>query len=201
LRGIGAENLRTLESGMTTDAAYILFERLSLGEDEEALAGLHHLYFYRLYKLACSIVGEKEAAEEIVNDVFLRIWQRRPLLKAVVNPELYLLKCARNRSFEFLRSQRSAVHVGADELHDFPVQWEVSPEQLLISSEMVRYINKAIDQLAPKCKLIFLLVKESNLKYKEVAELLNISVKTVEAQMSIALKKIGLAVPLTFLQH
>jgi RNA polymerase sigma-70 factor (ECF subfamily) len=91
--------------------------------------------------------------------------------------------------------------VAEDELHDFPVQWEVSPEQLLISSEMVRYINKVIDQLAPKCKLIFLLVKESNLRYKEVAELLNISVKTVEAQMSIALKKIGHAVPLTFLQH
>lgn len=187
---------------MTNDAAYILFTRLSLKEDEEALAELHHIYFYRLYKLACSIAGDTAAAEEIVNDVFLRIWQKRELLKNVANPELYLLKCARNRSLEFLRAQRSSVRVTEDdELHDFPVQWELSPEQLLISSEMVRYINKVIDQLAPRCKLIFLLVKESNLKYKEVAELLNISVKTVEAQMSIALKKISLSVPLTFLQH
>jgi len=187
---------------MTKDAAYILFTRLSSTGDEEALAGLHHIYFYRLYKLSCSIVGDTSAAEEIVNDVFLRIWQKRSLLKDVANPELYLLKCARNRCLEFLRSRRSSVRLTEDdELHDFSVQWEVSPEQLLISSEMVRYINKVIDQLAPKCKLIFLLVKESNLKYKEVAELLNISIKTVEAQMSIALKKISLSVPLTFLQH
>jgi RNA polymerase sigma-70 factor (ECF subfamily) len=66
---------------------------------------------------------------------------------------------------------------------------------------MVRHINKVIDQLSPKCKLIFLLVKESNLKYREVADLLHISIKTVEAQMSIALKKISLAVPMTFLHH
>ena len=147
-------------------------------------------------------IEQDPAAEEIVNDVFLRIWQKRGLLKDVASPELYLLKCARNRSLEFLRSQRSSVRMTEDDdLHDFPVQWELSPEQLLISSEMVKYINKVIDQLAPRCKLIFLLVKESNLKYKEVAELLNISVKTVEAQMSIALKKISLSVPLTFLQH
>lgn len=186
---------------MAIDTACILFKRLSLSEDEEALEGLHQAYFFRLYKLACSIVGDTASAEEITNDVFLRIWQRRLMLKEVTNPELYLLKCVRNRSLEFLRSQRPAASLSADILYDFPVQWEVSPEQLLISSEMVRYINKVIDQLAPRCKMIFLLVKESNLKYKEVAELLNISIKTVEAQMSIALKKISMAVPVHFLQH
>ncbi len=186
---------------MAIETAAILFKRLSLSADEEALAGLHHAYFYRLYKLSCSIVGDASAAEEITNDVFLRIWQRRELLKEVASPELYLLKCARNRCLEFLRSQRPVAGLSVDDLYDFPVQWEVSPEQILISSEMVRYINKVIDQLAPKCKMIFLLVKESNLKYKEVAELLNISVKTVEAQMSIALRKISAAVPVHFLQH
>jgi RNA polymerase sigma-70 factor (ECF subfamily) len=186
---------------MTKDAAYILFTRLSLTEDEAAIAELHNIYFYRLYKLACSIVGDRCAAEEIINDVFLRIWEKRRLLKEVVNPELYLLKCARNRSLEFLRSQKISLRLSEDELHDFPLQWETSPEQMLISSEMVRYINKVIDQLSPKCKLIFLLVKESNLKYREVADLLNISIKTVEAQMSIALKKISMAVPMTFLHH
>jgi len=60
------------------------------------------------------------------------------------NPELYLLKCARNRSLEFLRSQRTAVRLEEDqELHDFPVQWEVNPEQLLISSEMPEVLGMA----------------------------------------------------------
>jgi RNA polymerase sigma-70 factor (ECF subfamily) len=197
----GFENCRTLELLMTNDPVHILFERLSLSGDEEALAELHHIYFFRLYRLAYSIVANRETAEEITSDVFLKIWERRHLLRGIANPELYLLKCSRNRALEFLRSRRLEVEVLEEGLHDFPLEWETSPEQILISSEMVRHINKVIDQLAPKCKLIFLLVKESNLKYREVAELLHISVKTVEAQMSIALRKISLSVPFCLTHH
>ena len=180
---------------MRKDPVHILFERLSLSDNEEALSELHDLYFYRLYKLSYSLVANKETAEEITNDVFIKIWQRKHLLREIGNPELYLLKCARNRALEFLRSRKPSFEVLEDDFQDFLCAWETSPEQILISSEMVRYINKSIDGLAPRCKLIFLLVKEGNLKYREVAELLNISVKTVEAQMSIALKKIGFSVP------
>jgi RNA polymerase sigma-70 factor (family 1) len=186
---------------MEKDSVYTLFERMSLSGDEEALAELHELYFYRLYRLAYSIIANKETAEEITNDVFLKIWERKHLLRDIANPELYLLKCSRNRALEFLRSKRLPVEELEEGFHDFPVEWETSPEQILISSEMVRHINKVIDQLAPKCKLIFLLVKESNLKYREVADLLHISIKTVEAQMSIALKKISLSVPLSLTHH
>jgi RNA polymerase sigma-70 factor (family 1) len=176
-----------------------LFERMSLSDDEGALSELHYRYFYRLYKLCYSIIGNKEAAEEITNDVFISIWQKRHLLPKVSNPELYLLKCARNQALGHLRKPRH--EISEESLHDFCVEWEVSPEQILISSEMVRHINAAIDSLPPKCKLIFLLIKEGNLKYREVAELLNLSVKTVETQMRIALKKIGNSVPFSFPQH
>lgn len=184
---------------MQTDPTHILFMRLSLSDDEEALSELHGLYFYRLYKLSYSIVGNKETAEEITNDVFINIWQKKHLLPKVRNPELYLLKCARNRAFEYLRKPR--FETPEDNLHDFSIEWEISPEQILISSEMVRHINMAINELPPKCKLIFLFVKEGNLKYREVAELLNLSVKTVEAQMSIAIKKIGHSVPFSLQHH
>jgi RNA polymerase sigma-70 factor (ECF subfamily) len=66
-----------------------------------------------------------------------------------------------------------------------------NPEQLMISAEMFKRICQAIQELPPRCQLIFKLVKEDNLRYKEVAELLHLSVKTVEAQMTIALKKLG----------
>lgn len=186
---------------MTHSTADILFQRIALSEDEEALAELHDLYFFRLFKLVLSIVGDRGAAEEITSDVFLSIWQRGHHLQNIQHPELYLLKCARNGALGFLRSRRPHVGISEDDLHDFPLEWGTSPEQILISSEMVRHINRVIDQLAPKCKLIFLLVKESNLKYREVADLLSISIKTVESQMSIALKKISLSVPLTMSHH
>lgn len=182
-----------LDGAMPKDPTSILFERLALSDDEAALAELHKLYFYRLYELTYSIIGNKEAAEEITNDVFIRIWQRKRLLPTVIHPELYLLKCARNQALQYLRKPRP--EISEDDLYDFSIEWEVSPEQLFISSEMVHRINAAIDSLPPKCKLIFVLIKEGDLKYREVADLLNLSVKTVEAQMSIALQKIGHSVP------
>ena len=65
------------------------------------------------------------------------------------------------------------------------------PEQLMMTEEMMRQIKKAINDLPPRCRLIFKLVKEDGLKYKEVAELLQLSIKTVEAQMAIALRRLG----------
>lgn len=64
----------------------------------------------------------------------------------------------------------------------------------MITAEMVTKIHKAIQSLPPKCKMIFKLIKEEGLKYKEVAALLNLSVKTVENQMTLALKKISVAI-------
>lgn len=69
-----------------------------------------------------------------------------------------------------------------------------NPEQLLITAEMIQRIRQAINQLPARCRLIFKLVKEDELKYREVAEILQLSVKTVEAQMTIALRKIGTVV-------
>jgi len=171
-----------------------LFERLTVYGDDDAFSALHSLLFYRMYKLAYSIVGNRETAEEITNDVFVKIWQRREQLGEVRSPEFYLLKCVRNGALEFLRSKKLDLESLEDDLHPFFVEWASTPEQILISSEMVLHINKAIDQLSPKCKLIFLLVKESNLKYREVAELLEISIKTVESQMNTALKRISASV-------
>ena len=70
----------------------------------------------------------------------------------------------------------------------------VDPEQLMITAEMMLRIQKAINELPTKCKMVFKMVKEDGLKYKEVAEIMSISVKTVENQLAIALRKIGTAV-------
>jgi RNA polymerase sigma factor (sigma-70 family) len=73
-------------------------------------------------------------------------------------------------------------------------QVHATPEEILIGQEVLQVINQAINELPPKCKLIFRLVKEDNLKYREVAELLHLTPKTVENQMGIAVKKIHEAI-------
>ena len=73
---------------------------------------------------------------------------------------------------------------------DLLAQSHVTPEDILISKEKVEKINRAINSLPNKCKLAFKLVKENQLKYKEVSEILNISIKTLEAHLTTAMKKI-----------
>ena len=166
-----------------------LFIRLSNAPDQDALWQLHAHYFHRLYAYITTIIRLKEAAEEITNDVFMEIWQRRHLLSKVNLPEIYLFVCAKNKAFQYLK-KKSLTFQPLDQVQDIECVLEIDPYELLISSEMLRQINAAIAGLPPKCRMIFRLVKENNLKYREVAELLDISEKTVENQIAIALKKL-----------
>jgi RNA polymerase sigma-70 factor (family 1) len=170
-----------------------LFKRLSSTPDQAALWQLHAHYFHRLYAYILSIVQLKEAAEELTNDIFVDIWQRRHLLGNVSKPEIYLFICAKNKAIRHLK-KKSLTFESLDELQDIECVLEKDPYELLISTEMLKYINDAISALPPKCRMIFRLVKENNLRYSEVAELLDISEKTVENQMSIALKKLSASI-------
>lgn len=178
----------------TKENARYIFQRLSESDDQSAFWRLHSCFFPRLFRLIYSITSHREVAEELTNDVFVQIWQSRKRLNNVENPEVYLFVCARNIAFTYLKSIKAPV-TSIEDMQQFDLHIERTPEDMLISSEMVARINAAIRQLPPKCKLTFLLVKENNLKYREVAEILGLSVKTVEAQMSIALKKLSQSIP------
>lgn len=166
-----------------------LFQQLSAAPDQAALWQLHAHYFRRLFAYILPFVHLKETAEEITNDVFVDIWQHRHVLATVRQPELYLFVCAKNKALLYLK-KRTLTFESLDTIGDTECVLEMDPYEQLISSEMLKYINQAIAGLPPKCRMIFRLVKENNLKYREVAELLDISEKTVENQMAIALKKL-----------
>ncbi|MBS1669315.1 MAG: sigma-70 family RNA polymerase sigma factor [Bacteroidetes bacterium] len=172
-----------------------LFRGLATTEGQTAFWALHKLFFHPLFRLIFSIVKQHEIAEELTNDVFVQIWKSREKMNGVENPKSYLFVCAKNQAFSYLRSVKKQV-VCIDDLDQFELQVERSPEDLFISSEMLSRLNAEIDRLPVKCKLVFLLVKEYNLKYREAAEVLGISQKTVEAQMSIAIRKLSQSIPL-----
>ena len=175
------------------EAIESLFRRLSESPDQSALWQLHSLYFHRLYAYILSIVHHKESAEEITDDIFVDIWQKRHLLANVAKPEIYLFICAKNKAIRH-RRKKEPVHESLDTTAEIECELEMDPHELLISSEMLRHINEAIAALPPKCRMIFRLVKENNLKYREVAELLEISEKTVESQMAIALRRLSTSI-------
>jgi len=162
--------------------------------DEHAFEELYRQYFIRLFRFCHAIVHEKGPAEEIANDVFLSLWKRRDNLPAIDNWEVYLYVSAKNRCLNHLRRVRPQASLNIDDLNDESLQFQPDPESLLIGAETLQEVVAAIGQLPPKCKLIFKLIKEDGLKYKDVARLLDISVKTVEAQVTIAVRKIAQAI-------
>ena len=168
-----------------------LLSHIAVNNDQAAYKELFVLLHGRLKQFAYSILKSQEEADELVSDIFIRIWQKRDQLGIIETPLFYFYTTAKNLSINRLKKQKRQVILSAE---DWLVQMNTiyfDPEQLMITEEMVRQIRKAVNDLPPRCRLIFKLIKEDGLKYKETAELLQLSVKTVEAQMAIALRRIA----------
>jgi len=170
-----------------------LQERIARYDDQSAYKELFVQLYNPLLLFAASFVKSKESAEEIVSDVFMAIWEKRKRIDSISNLRVYLYVAVKNSAINYLARQNKLVTTNIGEMDLEPESIYFNPEQLLITAEMSRRVKEIVDQLPPKCKIIFKLVKEDELKYREVAEILNLSIKTVENQLSIALRKIGAA--------
>ena len=172
-----------------------LKERIALYEDMKAYKELYDLLFNGLHRFSFSIVKSKEVAEEIVSDVFIKIWQIRHRLPEIENLRVYLYTITKNFSINYIHRNYKNTSVSLDDMDIEPVIELGTPEELCISAEMVNKIRRAIQQLPPQCRAIFQLVKEDGMKYREVADVLNISVFTVRNQVAIAVRKLGEVFP------
>lgn len=168
-----------------------LIHRIANCDDLVAYKQLFLLYHKRLVNFSQTIVRTKESAEEIVSDVFLKIWMNRHALGEVENFHLYIYIATKNLSINRLLKEKKEQSFSLDEVVVETKNLYSDPEQLMITAEMYKRVRLAIEALPPKCQLIFKLIREDGLKYKEVAQLLNLSTKTIENQMTIALKKIS----------
>lgn len=170
-----------------------LLLKTSRDNDLSSFKKIYFLYYERLLHLACSIVRSTEVSEEIVDDVFVKIWSNRAKLHTINNLTVYLYVAVKNRSLNHNMAKRMD-HVDIESI-DFELKdLSSSVEDIMITNELAKVINYTVRQLPTQCKLVFKLVKEDGLKYREVAEILNISVKTVEYHISNALKTIATAI-------
>ena len=179
---------------MTDDDLPILLERIARTGDQAAYRDLVYYFSDALYQLAFHITGHARESEEIVSDAFLKVWGQREKLTAVKSIRYYLYTVTRNISLDYIRKYHKHRSFSLDAAYLTDYHITLTPENQLITAELARRIDLAVNALPPRCKLIFKLVKEDGLKHREVAGLLRISVKTVEAQMSIALRHIHEAV-------
>jgi len=169
----------------------VILPRVAAG-DQAAFRQVYISFFKRLYHFAFAIVKTKEAAEEIVEDVFIKIWQQRQNLHSVQNIKVYLYTATKNTALNYLsKKARENITEPFDHINIELTDSGTSPEQIMITAEMYKKIQSAVDALPPRCKMIFKLIREDGLKYKEVSEILNISVNTIDAQLAIAVKRIA----------
>lgn len=143
--------------------------------------------------MAFHYVKSDVLSEELVSDVFLKIWNNRKRLPEVDHLDFYFFKSIKNQAYTYLKreSRRGAEDIASAE--SFRLEY-AEPENLLIAKELASAVEQAIASLPGKCQMIFRLIREDGMTYKYVADLLDISPKTVENQMTIAVKKLKCAV-------
>lgn len=167
-----------------------LQRRIAVYEDETAYKELFFVLFSSLTRFSAAIIHSKESAEEIVSDVLIQLWINRAKIQEIEDLRLYLFVAVKNNSVRKLKQHEKNRTVSLDDLHVEVDSVYQNPEDKMLSAEAVHAIESAIEHLPPRAKLIFKLAKEDKMRYLEIASLLNISVKTIDNQLAIALKKI-----------
>ncbi len=170
-------------------------QRIAFYEDMKAYNQLYELLSDGVHRFSYSLVKSNEIAEEIVSDVFIKLWEIRSKLMEIENLRVYLYTIAKNFSLNYIAKNYKNRNISLDMIDIEAVIGVGGPVEMCISADLVRQIRQVIRQLPPQCKLIFQMVKEDGLKYKEVAAILDISPLTVRNQLAIAIRKIGETLP------
>jgi RNA polymerase sigma-70 factor (ECF subfamily) len=154
--------------------------------DINAFKVLFHRHYSGMMRYASSLLEKAEVAEEVVQDVFYNIWKNRESLRINRSWQSYLYRSVYNNSMMVLRKARKEYSLEDGHFTE-PETGNPDPSQILIYAEVSNQVSRAIAELPGRTREIFLLNRQEGLKYREIAEKLGISVKTVEANMGKAL--------------
>ena len=180
---------------MGNNSDQYLFQKIKIG-NEAALELIYKKYYAGLYYHAKKIVHIETVAKDIVQDSFLKIWENRSKISIQTSLSSYLYHTVYNNSLNYLKHQQ----IKNDHLNSIKERIEKAEsafaissdhgQSILIAKELNGQINGAINNLPEKCREIFKLSRFDNLKNHEIADRLNVSINTVQKQISIALKKL-----------
>ena len=162
-----------------------LYRKLKEG-DEQAFKALFQKYYSAMCLYASQFLHDDVMAEETVQELFVHLWERRASLNIETSVKHYFFRSIRNQCLNQLQHQKVRKQYASKVMESS--QQEIDPEQYYMEVDLMKRIEKSIESLPPKRQEIFRLSREQGLKYHEIADKLNISVKTVEAQMGLALK-------------
>ncbi|MBL7932379.1 MAG: RNA polymerase sigma-70 factor [Bacteroidia bacterium] len=145
---------------------------------------VYKTHYKMLRNAAENIIDDHDASHDIVQEVFVKLWHKKDEISAILNIKAYLFRSVINSSLTYLENNKNKIKTD-----EFRLASQSSTDSKLIAQELESKIQIALKGLPPKCKAIFVLSRFEGLKNKEIAEHLNLSLKTVENQMGIALKR------------
>lgn len=156
-------------------------------DDVSALDEIYHRYWQHLYTASYNILKDKAACEDILQDLFLDIWQKRKTLDIAVSLRAYLATSVRYNVFRHIKkgTARELLYDKVDERFT-----PASAEAMMQQKELDILIENAVAGLPGKCQEVYRLSREEMLSHKEIASRLDISIKTVENHLTIALRKL-----------
>lgn len=162
-----------------------LFEKINKG-NIQAFESLFHRYYGYLCLYATKILNNPDAAEEIVQDFFVRLWEKREQLSIDTSVKNYFFRSVKNLCINHIKHNRIKAKHAEKVLTGMGAN--TSFEEVYVEFDLELKIEESIQALPEKRREIFRLSREEGLKYREIAEKLNLSIKTVETQMSLAIK-------------
>lgn len=167
-------------------------ELIKQNRENDAYQVLYSQFHSVLLRFGVAYLNAKEPAEEIVNDVLYRVWSKKADIIEIHNLRVYLFTAVRNACLRQIAKNKKDQAVASDyNVQDIDTE---NPEILLISAELHQLIKNAINELPPRCKQIYEMIRMEGLRNKDVAQKLNISVNTIDVQLAIALKRLTQAV-------
>ncbi|HEX8019001.1 RNA polymerase sigma-70 factor [Mucilaginibacter sp.] len=168
-----------------------LWKLICNNDDENAFELFFHVLNNSLIKFCVLYVHQREIAEEIVSDVFVKCWLNRKNLTEIQNPETYLFVAVKNQSLNHIKKYSTIHLVQIEETNSVEFVNTYNPQKEIENKELIFRMDQAITGLPQQCRIVFRLIKEDGMKYKEVAEILNISPRTVQTQLFRAIKKLS----------
>ncbi len=163
----------------------IIFEKLKNG-DKKAFEIFFYTYYGYLCFFANGIIHDHIAAEEIVQDFFVKLWEKRDRIFIETSVKNYFFRSVKNLCLNHIKHNNTKAKYAQNFLEE--IENNYSEDVIFQEVDLARKIEESINSLPGKRQEIFRLSREEGLKYIEIAERLNISIKTVEAQISLAIK-------------
>lgn len=174
---------------MTESEVRKLLRQIKEQDSQTAFRDFYNMTYDRLFRIAYYYVKQEEWSQEIVLDVFLKLWKQRSNLLNVRNIEDYCFILVKNASLNYLEKESRHTFIHPDSLPE-PQEQNYSPEESLISEELFALYVKALDRLPERCREVFILIREEKQSYAQVAEELGISMNTVDAQLQKAVTRL-----------